>query len=100
LRVDLQTVEEVVLWGVVIVAALGLLMAILIKKIIGKIIALLVAATLVFVGWQQRDKVLDYAQQVSTDACNSVTGTVDQTVTDNTPTFLGVEVSLPDDWCS
>ena len=100
MRVDLQTVEEVVLWGVVIVAALGLLMAIMIKKIMGKIIALLVAATLVFIGWQQRDKVLDYAQQVSTDACNAATGTVDQTVAANTPTFLGVEVSLPDDWCS
>ena len=96
---DLQTVENLVLWGVVIIAALGLLMAILIKKIIGKIIALLVAATLVFVGWQQRDKVLDYAQQVQGDACDAA-GTVNQTVADNTPEFLGIPVALPTDWCS
>ena len=97
---DLQTVEDVVLWGVIIVAAVGLLLAILIKKIIGKIIALLVAATLVFVGWQQRDKVLDYAQEVAGDACNAATGTVDPTVADNTPEFLGIKVSLPADWCA
>jgi len=100
LRVDLQTVEEVVLWGVIIIAAIGLLLAILIKKIIGKIIALLVAATLVFIGWQQRDKVLDYAQQVQDDACDAATGTVNQTVEANTPEFLGIDISLPADWCA
>ena len=60
---------------------------IIIKKIIGKIIVLVLAAILIFIGWQQRQHVIDFANSVKDDAC-------DQSVT-----FLGVDVALPDDWC-
>jgi len=42
---------------------------------------------LIFVGWQQRQHVIDFANGVKDDACG-------QSVT-----FLGVDVALPADWC-
>ena len=50
----------------------GLVAAILIKKIVGKIIALVLAAALIFFGWQQRQHVIDFANGVKGEACCGV----------------------------
>ena len=85
--VDLETVKTGTIWAIVFIAVIGLVLAIVIKKIVGKIIALVVAAALIFFGWQQRDKVVDFAGEMQGEACAVA------------PTFFGITVSLPDDWC-
>jgi hypothetical protein len=85
--VDLHTIETGAIWAIVIIAVIGLVLAIVIKKIVGKIIALVVAAALIFFAWQQRDKVVQAADDVKGEACAAA------------PTFFGITVKLPDDWC-
>jgi hypothetical protein len=98
--VDLETVKTVAIWAIVAIAVIGLLLAIVIKKILGKIISLLIAAILVFLAWQQRDKVVSYADNVRGKACTSAAGAVDNPTTQKATTFLGIGISLPDGWCS
>ena len=92
--VELETVKTVAMWAIIVIAVLGILAAIIIRKIVGKIISLVLAAVLIFVGWQQRDRVTDYADNFRADACakgaDPKTGQV---------TFLGIDVDLPDDFC-
>ncbi len=87
-EIDLSTVQSTAPWVLVGIAVIGIAAAIVIKKVVGKIIALVVAAVLVFVGWQQRQHVIDFANGVKDQSCAAST------------TFIGVEVSLPDSWCS
>jgi c-di-AMP phosphodiesterase-like protein len=89
--VDLNTIKTVALWVLIAIAVIGILLAIVIKKIIGKIISLVLAAVLVFFCWQQRDKVTSAAENLHGEACN--------TVNDKMPSFFGISVSLPSDWC-
>jgi threonine/homoserine/homoserine lactone efflux protein len=98
--VDLETIKTVALWAIIAVAVIGLVLAIVIKKILGKIISLLVAAVLVYIGWQQREKVVSYAEEVRGKACESAAGAVDNPTTARATTFLGIGVSLPAGWCS
>lgn len=88
------------MWTIIAIAVIGLLLAIVIRKILGKIISLLVAAVLVFIGWQQREKVISYADDVRGKACTSAVGAVDNATTDKATTFLGIGISLPAGWCS
>jgi len=85
--VDLSTIQSTAPWVLVGIGMAGLLAAILIKKIVGKIIALVLAAVLIFVGWQQRQHVIDYANSVKDQTCSMST------------TFVGIDVSLPESWC-
>ncbi len=96
---NLETIKTTAMWGIIAVAVIGLVLAIVIKKIVGKIISLVVAAVLVFVGWQQRNKVIEYADQVHGQACDSASGAVDNPTTQKATKFLGIGVSLPDGWC-
>jgi hypothetical protein len=89
--VDLDTVKTVAMWALIAFAVIGILLAILIKKIIGKVISLVLAAVLVFFCWQQRDKVTSAASSLKGDAC--------ATVNNKMPSFFGISVSLPADWC-
>lgn len=89
---DLNTVKTVGMWALIGIAVIGILLAILIKKIVGKIISLVLAAVLVFFCWQQRDKVTSAAENLKGDACT--------TVNDNMPSFFGIDVSLPSSWCT
>lgn len=93
--VELETVKTVAMWALIVIAVLGILAAIIIRKIIGKIISLVLAAVLIFVGWQQRDKVTDYADNFRADACakgvDPKTGQV---------SFLGIDVDLPSNFCT
>ena len=98
--VDLETIKTVALWTIIAIAVIGLLLAILIRKILGKIVSLLVAAVLVFIGWQQREKVVSYADDVRGKACTAASGAVDNATTARATTFLGIGVSLPVGWCS
>lgn len=86
--VDLNTVQSTAPWILVGIGVVGVVAAIVIKKIVGKIIALVVAAVLIFIGWQQRQHVLDFANSVKDDSCEAST------------TFVGVEVALPESWCT
>lgn len=97
---DLETVKTVALAAIIAIAVIGLLLAIVIKKILGKIISLLIAAVLIFIGWQQRDKVVTYAEQVQGKACTSADGAINNANTQKATTFLGIGISLPDGWCS
>ena len=83
MTLDFETIKNSVTWVLVVIAAVAVVLAIVIKKIIGKIITLLVAALLIFLGWQQRAKVIDFAQDVKAGACAS------------RPHFLGIAVTYP-----
>ena len=83
--------KTVALWALIVIAVVGILLAIVIKKIVGKIISLVLAAVLVFFCWQQRDKVTSAAADLQGKACS--------TVNDDMPSFFGISVSLPSDWC-
>lgn len=88
MSIDLGTVQTTVVWVLVAIALVGLLGAILLKKLLGKVVVLVLAAVLVLVLWQQRQHVLDVADQVKATGCQF------------TPTFLGIQVSLPASWCA
>jgi len=86
--VDLNTVQSAAPWVLVGIGVVGVVAAIVIKKVVGKIIALVLAAVLIFVGWQQRQHVIDFANSVKDQTCATST------------TFVGVEVALPESWCT
>ena len=65
------------------IAVVGVVLAVVIKKIIGKIIVLVLAAVIVFTGWQQRARVVDFANNLHASACASH------------PRFFGLDVSYP-----
>lgn len=90
---DLNTVKTVAMWVLIAIAVIGILMAIIIKKIVGKIISLVLAAVLVFFCWQQRSKVIDAANDLHAKACSTVSP-------DDGPSFFGIDVKLPADWCA
>ena len=86
--IDLSTIQSTAPWVLVGIAVVAVVAAIVIKKIVGKIIVLGIAAVLIFIGWQQRQQVIDFANSVKDETCAAST------------TFVGVEVSLPDSWCT
>jgi disulfide bond formation protein DsbB len=86
--VDLNTVQNTAPWVLVGIGVVGVVAAIVIKKVVGKIIALVLAAVLIFIGWQQRQHVIDFANSVKDQSCATST------------TFVGVEVALPESWCT
>lgn len=88
---DIDTVKTVAMWALIAVAVIGILAAIIIRKIIGKIISLVLAAVLVFFCWQQRDIVTDAGADLKANACTGAA--------DDMPSFFGISVSVPDDWC-
>ena len=82
-NLDLSTIRTSAPWVLIGVAVIGLLLAIIIKKILGKIIVLVLAAVIVFVGWQQRAQVMDFANNLKTSACASH------------PSFFGIDITYP-----
>jgi c-di-AMP phosphodiesterase-like protein len=87
MELQLSTIQSTAPWILIAIAVVAVVAAILIKKIVGKIIVLVLAAVLIFVGWQQRQHVIDFANGVKDEACG-------QSVT-----FLGVDVAMPAGWC-
>lgn len=87
MTIDFETIQRSTVWALIAIGVVGVLAAIVIKKVVGKIIALVLAALLIFFGWQQRQKVIDFANSVKDTTCASST------------TFVGIEVTLPDSWC-
>ena len=87
MTIDFETIQRSTVWVLIAIGVVGVLAAIVIKKVVGKIIALVLAALLIFFGWQQRQKVIDFANSVKDTTCASST------------TFVGIEVTLPDSWC-
>lgn len=83
MNLDVSTIKNTALWVLIAIAVISLVLAIIIKKIIGKIITLVLAAVIVFFGWQQRSKVVDYANHAHTSACASH------------PRFFGIDVTYP-----
>lgn len=81
MNLDLHTIKSTAMWVLIAVAVVGIVLAIIIKKIVGKIITLLLAALIVFFGWQQRAKVVDFSNQVHTSVCKSH------------PKFFGIDVT-------
>ena len=87
-EINLATIQNTAPWVLLGIGVIGVVAAIIIKKIVGKIIALVLAAVLIFIGWQQRQKVIDFANSVKDETCAAST------------TFVGIEVSLPESWCT
>lgn len=83
MHLDLSTIQTSAPWVLIAIAVLALVLAIIIKKIVGKILVLLIAAVIVFLGWQQRAKVVDFANDLHTSACTSH------------PTFFGIQITYP-----
>ena len=88
MEINLNTIQSTAPWVLLGIGVIGVVAAIIIKKIVGKIIALVLAAVLIFIGWQQRQKVIDFANSVKDETCAAST------------TFVGIEVSLPESWCA
>lgn len=88
MNVDLNTIQSTAPWVLLGIGVVGVVAAIVIKKIVGKIIALVLAAVLIFIGWQQRQQVIEFANSVKDETCATST------------TFFGIEVSLPETWCT
>jgi arginine exporter protein ArgO len=86
--INLETIQTTAPWVLLAIGVVGVVAAIVIKKIVGKIIALVLAAVLIFIGWQQRQQVIDFANSVKDETCAAST------------TFVGIEVSLPASWCT
>lgn len=89
---NLDTVKTVAMWALIAIAVIGILLAIIVKKIVGKIISLVLAAVLVFFCWQQRDKVLNAGADLKAKACSTADAEM--------PSFFGIKVSVPADWCT
>lgn len=90
---DIETVKTFAMWALIGIAVIGILLAIIIKKIVGKVISLVLAAILVFAIWQQRDAVTDAGNDVKAKACSNA---AEQDV----PSFFGlIDVEIPSDWC-
>ena len=87
MNVDLNTIQSTAPWVLLGIGVVGVVAAIIIKKIVGKIIALVLAAVLIFIGWQQRQQVIDFANSVKDETCASST------------TFVGIECRCPTSWC-
>ena len=85
---SLHAVQSTAPWVLLGIAVVAVVLAIVIKKVVGKLIVLGIAAVLIVIGWQQRQQVLDFANSVKDDTCAAST------------TFVGIEVSLPDSWCT
>ena len=83
MNLDLSTIRSTSTWVLVAIAVVGLVLAIIIKKIVGKIIVLVLAAVVVLFGWQQRSRVVDYATSVHSSVCESH------------PRFFGIDVTYP-----
>ncbi len=83
MNLDLSTIKNTAMWVLIAIAVVGVVLAIIIKKIVGKIITLVVAALIVFFGWQQRAKVVDYYNAQQSAVC------------DSHPKFFGIEVTIP-----
>ena len=88
MEINLNTIQSTAPWVLLGIGVIGVVAAIVIKKIVGKIIALVLAAVLIFIGWQQRQKVIDFANSVKDETCAAST------------TFVGIEVALPESWCT
>lgn len=88
MTIDLSTIQNTLVWVLVAVAVVGVVGAIILKKIVGKLFVLALAAIVVIVLWQQRQQVLDLANELKDTGCGM------------TPTFLGIQVSLPASWCA
>ena len=86
--IDLNTIQSTAPWVLVGIGVVGVVAAIVIKKIVGKIIALVLAAVLIFIGWQQRQQVIDFANSVKDETCA------------RRPPSSAIEVSLPESWCT
>ncbi len=83
MNLELSTIQNRAPWVLIAIAVIGLVLAIIIKKIVGKIIVLVLAAVIVFVGWQQRAQVVNFANDLHTSACASH------------PTFFGIQIVYP-----
>ena len=92
--------KTVATWGIVAVVVIGMLLSILVRKILAKILCLLVAAVLVYLGWQQRQKVVEYADEVRGKACSAADDAAQNATPERATTFLGLPVSMPTGWCS
>jgi hypothetical protein len=86
--IDLSTIQGTAPWVLLAIAVVAIVVAVVIKKILGKILVLGIAAALIFIGWQQREQVLEFADSVKDQTCAAST------------TFVGIEVSVPDSWCT
>lgn len=83
MNLDLHTIKTTAMWVLIAVAVIGIFLAIVIRKIVGKIITLVLAALIVLFIWQQRARVVDYANHAHSSACVSH------------PKFFGIDVSYP-----
>lgn len=78
-----ENVKTIAIWATVAFVVIGLVAAIIVKKVIGKIISLVLAAGIVFFLWQQRGKIESYANEKKNEVCSSQ------------PKFFGISVDFP-----
>ena len=86
-----DTAKQFGLYAIGAVLVLGVLSAIVVRKVIGKIISLVVTLGLVATLWGQRSAIKDCADKAKAQARTAVVGTP----ADITCSFFGTDVKVP-----
>jgi small basic protein len=86
-----DSIKSLGLGAVVVVVVLGVLAALLVQKVIAKVISLVVMAALALLLFNQRAAITDCANKVKAEGTGVVTGRV----SDPTCTFFGFKVKVP-----
>jgi uncharacterized membrane protein YebE (DUF533 family) len=77
--------------AIVVVVVLGVTAALLVQKLVAKVVSLVAMALIALLLFNQRASIKDCANKVKAEAPGAVTGRV----TDPTCTFLGFKVKVP-----
>jgi hypothetical protein len=86
-----DTAKQFGLYAIGAVLVLGILSAIVVRKVVGKIISLVVTLGLVATLWGQRSAIKDCVDKAKVQAPNAVVGTP----ADVTCSFFGTDVRVP-----
>ena len=88
-----DTAKQFGLYAIVGVGVVGVLSALVVRKVVGKIISLVITVALAATLWGQRTAIDDCVTKLKASAAGAVTGKV----ADPTCSFFGTDVKVPVD---
>lgn len=92
LALTIENAKQYGMIGIAVVLVVGVLSALLVRKVVGKLISLIIMAALAATLWGQRSAIDDCVDKLRETATGAVTtGRVD----DPTCTFFGMDVKVP-----
>jgi hypothetical protein len=87
-----ESAKQFGLYAIVAVLVLGVLSAIVVRKVVGKIISLVITVALAATLWGQRTAINDCVGKLRAAATEAVTTT---RLTDQTCSFFGTDIKVP-----